>query len=83
MTPRMHNKFLTFLKKEGDLYFPRAVWTGSLNLTQLSLHSLENAVLIQDENIANAYAEEMQLLYLNSDQLNWNSSWINPFFSND
>lgn len=79
MTPRMHNKFLTFLKKEGDLYFPKAVWTGSLNLTQLSLHSLENAVLIKDDSIANAYAEEMQLLYLNSDTLNWSSEWVNPF----
>lgn len=80
MTPRMHNKFITFLEKKGDLYYPKAVWTGSLNLTQLSIHSLENAVFIEDENIANAYAEEMQLLYLNSDSLNWNSSWINPFF---
>ena len=82
MTPRMHNKFLTFLKKEGELYYPKAVWTGSLNLTQLSLHSLENAVFIHDERIADAYAEEMQLLYLNGEPLNWNSSWLNPFLKN-
>ena len=64
------------------MYYPKAVWTGSLNLTQLSLHSLENAVFIHDERIADAYAEEMQLLYSNGEPLNWNSSWLNPFLKN-
>ena len=78
-TPRMHNKFLVFLYKKEKLYYPQKVWTGSLNLTQLSMHSLENAVLISDENIAAAYAEEAQNIYLNSEELNWKNNWINPF----
>lgn len=78
-TPRLHNKFLVFLTLKNGLYYPTSVWTGSLNLTQLSIHSLENAILVTDNKIASAYAEEAQIIYLLGEPLNWSSSWINPF----
>ncbi len=78
-TPRMHNKFLVFFKEIEKILYPYSVWTGSLNLTQLSLNSLENAIVIHDEIIASAYAEEAELIYLQGEPLNWESSWINPF----
>ena len=80
MTPRMHNKFFVFFEKEGGHYRPSSVWTGSLNITQLNLNSLENSVLIRDELIAGAYAEEAQIIYLNGEPLDWDKEWINPFF---
>ncbi len=80
MTPRLHNKFLVFLTYKNDVYHPTTVWTGSLNLTQLSQNSLENSVVITDDKIAAAYTEEAQLIYLLGEPLDWSSSWINPFF---
>lgn len=78
--PRLHNKFLVFLEKENNLYYSSSVWTGSMNLTQLSVHSLENAILIKDHSIATAYTEEAQLIYLQGEKLNWTTEWINPFY---
>ena len=79
MTPRMHNKFFVFFEKDDELYRPASVWTGSLNITQLNLMSLENSVLIRDELVAGAYAEEAQIIYLNGEPLDWKQKWINPF----
>ncbi len=76
--PKMHNKFIVFLKKQEELYVPYAVWTGSYNFTEQSAHSLENAVIIKDGEVASAYASEAQIIYLMGEPLDWSSEWINP-----
>ena len=79
--PKMHNKFLAFLQHDEyyDTYQPKSVWTGSLNLTAMSLSSLENAIVIHDPKIAEAYICEAQIIYLRSDPLDWKSHWVNPW----
>lgn len=68
--PRMHNKFLVFCKaavtndeSTYETYDPYAVWTGSFNLTRNASNSLENAVLIRDEEISTAFLEEFGLIF--------------------
>lgn len=82
--PKMHNKFLAFLQHdENDTYQPTSVWTGSLNFTAMSLNSLENAIVIHDPEIAEAFICEAQIIYLKGDPLNWESDWINPWTARD
>jgi hypothetical protein len=86
--PRMHNKFVVFcnLQTNDDDHFsyaslkidPTAVWTGSFNFTQTSGRSLENAVLIEDSNIANAYYSEWKQIFKLSEDLDWSSEWVEP-----
>lgn len=75
--PKMHNKFIVFLRELDGEYIPYAVWSGSYNFTQQSTYSLENAIFIQDEQISQAYASEAQMIYLMGDDLDWSSEWIN------
>ena len=66
--PRMHHKFLVFLrmKEESDPgvadgewpYHPYAVWTGSYNITKNGNSSLENALFIRNDDLAQAYCDE-------------------------
>jgi len=86
----MHHKFLVFCQFEGALdedsriAIPYAVWTGSFNLTWNGTRSLENAVLIEDRSVAEAYTEEFLYLYAFSEKLNWESEWVeetSKFFS--
>ena len=82
--PKMHNKFLAFLQQDAsDTYQPTSVWTGSLNFTAMSLNSLENAVVIHDPKIAEAFICEAQIIYLKGDPLDWESDWINPWTARD
>lgn len=84
--PRMHNKFLIF----GDFSFrgddeypvmdPNAVWTGSFNLTKNAGFSLENALIIRDKKIVNAYAQEYGQIAGLSEPLDWRSDWCSPQF---
>lgn len=76
-TPKMHNKFFIFatLDKYTNKVEPQKVWTGSANITQMSMHSLENGVIIDDKDIANSYMKEYEQIYFISDKLNWNSNW--------
>ena len=76
--PKMHNKFIVFLKEVDGLYYPSAVWTGSYNFTRQSMYSLENALLIKDMCIATSYACEAQMIYLMGEPLDWSREWINP-----
>ncbi len=82
--PKMHNKFLAFLRQEANFtYRPTSVWTGSLNFTAMSLNSLENAVVIHDPKIAEAFICEAQIIYLKGEPLDWESDWINPWTARD
>jgi hypothetical protein len=88
--PRMHNKFLVFcdldkVRTKHDTFVscayrvkPMSVWTGSMNLSYNATKSLENAVLINDEQIAKAYAEEWAQIFAMSEPLDWESVWVSP-----
>jgi hypothetical protein len=79
-SPRMHHKFVVFgnLNPEGWCFEPKAVWTGSFNFTHNGRNSLENAVFIEDEKIANAYFQEYSQVYALSEPLDWKSVWVAP-----
>ncbi len=83
--PRMHHKFLVFFKRdqpkvgyhEGN-FIPRAVWTGSFNLTHNATDSFENAVVLSDPEIIRGYINEfIQVLSL-SEPLDWTKPWCAP-----
>ncbi len=76
--PRMHNKFIVCLRESPEGFSPYAVWTGSFNFTELSRHSLENALIVRDAAIAQAYAAEAQMIYLQGEPLDWTSEWVRP-----
>ena len=82
----MHNKFLVFCRCEAasteDEPFPpvqpHKVWTGSYNLSYTAACSWENAVIIDDERIAIAYAREWAQIFAFSEPLNWEDEWCAP-----
>lgn len=84
--PRMHNKFLIFCKhipnKENPSHFgnivPVKVWTGSFNFTKNAGMSLENAVIINNKKICEAYLNEYSQIAALSEPLDWDSEWIAP-----
>lgn len=93
--PRMHNKFLVFCDMEsvkgpafdghGDEEFssvvPKAVWTGSFNMTDNAVRSLENAVFIKDASISKTYFDEWQHIFSLSEPIkceNWERKWHPP-----
>lgn len=91
--PRMHNKFLVFVKllpseeepdedqdpeDVGGSIDPYAVWTGSFNFTKNAGHSLENAIYITDKNIVQAYHKEYQQIFAISEPLDWETAWAVP-----
>jgi len=85
--PRMHNKFIVFCKITNEKTIddlkkvrPYAVWTGSFNLTHNSSNSLENAVYIEDHDIALKYTNEWAHLLCLSEPLDWESEWCAPQF---
>jgi len=55
-----------------------SVWTGSFNLSKNAGYSLENAVVISDEKIAQAYYGEWGQIVAISEPLDWESEWIAP-----
>lgn len=73
--PRLHHKFLVFCDRHNA---PQAVWTGSFNPTDNATRSLENAVIIRDETIADAYHKEWVALFGISEPLDWTSRWVAP-----
>lgn len=85
--PRMHNKFLVFCNvtvnetiedcDSGEVE-PYAVWTGSFNLTKNATASLENAIVVRDSRIVEAYFKEWQQIEAIAEPLNWTSVWIEP-----
>jgi phosphatidylserine/phosphatidylglycerophosphate/cardiolipin synthase-like enzyme len=83
--PRMHNKFLIFCDQvsSGDEdsgldVIPRRVWTGSYNISYNAAASWENAVLIESEEIADAYTREFAQILAFSEQLDWTTDWVEP-----
>lgn len=48
---------------------PRAVWTGSFNMTNNATKSLENAVFIQNQVVAKAYYDEWQHVFSLSENI--------------
>lgn len=88
--PRMHNKFLVFCKlnnsDDGDdsntfnppALIPKYVWTGSFNFTQNAIMSLENAVVLRQPEIVNAYYAEWTQIEAISEPLDWESVWCAP-----
>ncbi len=89
-SPRMHNKFMVFgsfvcvVEDDGQTYTEaeaNTVWTGSYNCSKCAELSFENAVIIRNSKIAEAYTREFALLFLLSEELNWNSEWMKPTIS--
>lgn len=82
--PRMHNKFLVFCREvqqeESDhpALEPYKVWTGSCNLSYSATRSWENAIIINDKRIADAYAREWAQIFAFSEPLNWEDDWCAP-----
>ena len=73
-TPKMHHKFLVFCDSDPDVdLIPRAVWTGSYNVSQNAERSRENALVIHSETIAHAYLAEWAQLWALSEPLDWKS----------
>lgn len=89
--PNMHDKFLVFgvveevvVDDEGytrSEFKPKAVWTGSFNLSKNASRSIDNAVYIEDERIAQVYYNEWAGLYLYGERLDWTSTWVKQQFS--
>lgn len=80
VTPRMHNKFIVFCKKEDRQLSKRGktVWTGSFNFTENGTNSFENAVIIKNQAIAQAYFNEFCQIAALSEPLDWESPWMAP-----
>lgn len=87
--PRMHHKFLVFLRvqerKPGDgeedewrSFKPYAAWTGSFNFTDNATKSFENAVYIENEEVAQAFANEHSQVLALSEELDWTTPWATP-----
>lgn len=73
--PRMHHKFMIFLKRGK----PNCVWTGSFNMTYNGTNSLENAVVLTNPDVVVSYINEWSCLLTNSENLNWNQEWCAQF----
>lgn len=82
--PRMHNKFIALCNIDTNEYGdvsrlrPYAVWTGSFNFTKNAAMSLENAVVISNDWIAQAYYHEWEQILALSEPLDWESEWSAP-----
>lgn len=91
--PRMHNKFLVFTdfhqvtKKmvfsSYTNYFltiteNACVWTGSYNISNTATKSFENAVVIHNQDVSEAYFREWAQVTALSEPLNWKSKWCEP-----
>lgn len=85
--PRMHNKFLVFCRASGSdarleypqfIVAPYAVWSGSFNLTKNASLSLENAIVIRNQELVMAYYNEWQQTLSLSEPLDWEIEWVAP-----
>lgn len=87
-SPRAHNKFIVLCKKTGPaqeeqdpqdiLFKPYAVWTGSFNFSTNATKSFENAVVIHDSSVADAFFKEWAQIAALSEPLNWQTDWVAP-----
>lgn len=83
--PRAHHKFVVFCKKNeqgvsayGGDFTPYAVWTGSFNFTWNAGNSLENAVVLRNQEIVSSFLKEYAQIACISESLNWDSAWSAP-----
>ena len=81
--PRMHHKFLVFCRHVEDFdqfwnYVPYAIWTGSFNMTFNGTQSIENAVYIENEQIATSFFDEWFQMLMISEGLDWVSPYSEP-----
>lgn len=81
--PRMHNKFLVggsveVTEHEPHLFKPEAVWTGSYNISYNAQMSFENALVVYDQRVANAYINEWSQILALSEKLDWEVDWVAP-----
>jgi len=83
--PRAHHKFMVFGDilpgQHGyDVFAPRVAWTGSFNFTVNATNSFENAVILYDPKIVNAFYQEWGQILALSEPLDWTSEWVAPEF---
>lgn len=64
--------------EESTTFKPYAVWTGSFNFTDNATRSFENAVYIEDEAVAQAFANEHSQILALSEELDWTTAWAKP-----
>ena len=57
---------------------PHTVWTGSFNLTKNASMSLENALVLTDSVIVDAYYREWEQIMAISECLDWYQDWCEP-----
>jgi phosphatidylserine/phosphatidylglycerophosphate/cardiolipin synthase-like enzyme len=57
---------------------PYAAWTGSFNFTLNAASSLENAVILREPTLVNAYYEEWAQVLAVSEPLDWTADWVEP-----
>ena len=77
ITPKMHHKFLVFGSKDEEVdIVPKAVWTGSYNITKNAEKSRENVLIIHSKEIVHSYLSEWAQLWVLSEYLDW--SCIEP-----
>ncbi len=82
--PRMHNKFLVLANvadpdKQGERQInPYAVWTGSFNFSKNATRSFENAMLVTNQKVVDAYFSEYGEIAAMSEKLDWTSDWVAP-----
>ena len=72
-----------FQEDDGFIVIPKAVWTGSFNLTDNATKSLENAVYLTDCDIVHAYYDEWEYIFALSESIAseaWDKKWNPPTF---
>jgi len=65
-------------KRHKDHIKPYAVWTGSFNFTKTATLSFENAIVLQDPKIVEAFFQEYAQIASLSESLDWSATWISP-----
>lgn len=64
----MHSKYLVFFDRATGRQ-PVSVWTGSMNFTKRSGCNVENAVFLEDEELARAYLDDFAQTFCASESL--------------
>jgi hypothetical protein len=57
---------------------PYAIWTGSFNFSKMATQSMENALYIEDEQLAKRYMGEYAYALALSEPLDWSSEYCEP-----
>lgn len=85
-TKEHDNEYVEYVDDKGVAFYmhpypsiiAKSVWTGSFNFTQNATYSLENAVIIRNQRIVEAYYNEWQQIEAISERLDWESEWCAP-----